>query len=101
GLSPIGSSQTSPYAVNWNLSAVGQYNVIAVATDDSGASATSIPIGVTVNDPPPPPPPTTDPTKAPLVQATTMAHQGAFRVQGGLPLLVNPNLNPFQRDRAE
>jgi len=101
GLSPIGSSQTSPYAVNWNVSAVGQYNVIAVATDDSGASATSIPIGVTVNDPPPPPPPTTDPTKAPLVQATTMVYQGAFRVQGGLPLLVNPNLNPFQRDRAE
>ena len=95
GPAPVGTSQIAPYSVSWSAPAVGQYSFIAIATDNSGAIATSAPIGVTVNDPPPPPPPpTADPTTAPLVQPANLTYAGSFRVPDGL--LAGPNLTPFQ-----
>ena len=44
----IGSATTSPYTANWASVPAGYYNVTAVATDSTGATATSAPILVNV-----------------------------------------------------
>jgi len=53
GTSLIGTDTTSPYALSWANVPAGTYRVTAVATDNSGATATSSAIAVTVVTPPP------------------------------------------------
>ncbi|PRY02619.1 glycoside hydrolase family 48 protein [Allonocardiopsis opalescens] len=48
----LGSDTTAPYTYNWQNAAVGQYSVTAVAFDDSGESAASLPIAIEVLDGP-------------------------------------------------
>ncbi|HXT39730.1 MAG TPA: Ig-like domain-containing protein, partial [Candidatus Angelobacter sp.] len=50
----LGESANSPYSVVWNTVVDGQYTLTAVATDNDGATATSAPIVITVNDTNPP-----------------------------------------------
>ena len=47
--SPIGTSVTNPFSVVWSSVAAGSYTLTAVATDNLGATATSAPVMVTVN----------------------------------------------------
>jgi hypothetical protein len=48
--SPIGTSTMSPsYSVSWGPVAAGSYSLTAVATDTTNATATSAPVGITVN----------------------------------------------------
>jgi len=41
-----------PYTFTWNGVAPGNYSLTAVATDNGGASTTSSPVNITVNEPP-------------------------------------------------
>ena len=53
--SNLGSAVTvSPYSINWNTNAAsnGSHTLTAIATANGGATATSSPISVTVNNPP-------------------------------------------------
>jgi hypothetical protein len=52
GTNRIGQVTTPPYRVAWTNPAPGAYQLIAVATDDFGASAVSAPVAVTVNGSP-------------------------------------------------
>jgi RHS repeat-associated protein len=52
GTTPIGTSTTSPYTINWNNVAGGSYSLTARATDNLGATTTSAPVNITVNAPP-------------------------------------------------
>src|SRR5712691_2446567 len=45
----IGSSTTAPYTASWSNVPVGTYSITAKATDNSGSTATSAPVSVTVN----------------------------------------------------
>jgi hypothetical protein len=45
---PIGTDTTSPYSATWSGVAAGSYTLTAVATDNQGATTTSIPVHVTV-----------------------------------------------------
>ena len=78
----IGSDHTSPYAVNWTPSVSGTHTLTARATDDSGATAVSSPVGVTVTASPPPPPPNQRPSVALTSPAdgTTIVLGGAVTV---------------------
>jgi regulation of enolase protein 1 (concanavalin A-like superfamily) len=49
GATLLGSDVTAPYSVTWNNVAAGSYTVTAVATDDSGAAATSAAVSITVS----------------------------------------------------
>jgi len=46
---PIGVDTASPYGITWSLVAAGSYTLTAVATDDKKATATSLPVLITVN----------------------------------------------------
>jgi regulation of enolase protein 1 (concanavalin A-like superfamily) len=48
----IASDTSSPYSVTWTNAAAGSYALTAVATDEDGASTTSIGRTITVNQPP-------------------------------------------------
>jgi hypothetical protein len=81
GTTLIGSSKTAPYAGTWSNVTAGTYSLTAVATDSGGAATRSTAVSVTVN----PgtfvlPPGGTEP----LVQASNLVYQGAFRVPAGL-----------------
>jgi hypothetical protein len=81
GATLIGSSRTAPYAGTWSNVTAGTYSLTAVATDNSGAAARSTAVSVTVN------PGTSVPAPGgsePLVQASNLVYQGAFRVPAGL-----------------
>jgi len=56
GSTPIGSATTNPYSVTWSPAAPGTYSLVAVATDDTGATTSSTAISVKVeaaaNNPP-------------------------------------------------
>ena len=39
---------TSPYSLSWSNSAPGTYTLTAVATDNQGATTTSLPVSITV-----------------------------------------------------
>ena len=72
----------------WSNVQAGTYSVKAVVTDTTGATATSAPASVTVSSSGtvgrrPLPTPTGDPTTWPLVQASNLVYQGAFRLPGG------------------
>ncbi|MBI4027689.1 MAG: HYR domain-containing protein, partial [Verrucomicrobia bacterium] len=47
----IGEDLTAPYSFIWNDAALGAHNIQAVATDNSGASAVSAPVRVSVSEP--------------------------------------------------
>src|SRR5262249_38725531 len=47
--SPIGTATASPYSISWSNVAAGSYTLTAVATDTTGATATSPPVGINVN----------------------------------------------------
>jgi len=50
GTTLIGSSNTSPsYTFTWTNVAIGSYTLTAKATDNSGSTATSAPVSITVN----------------------------------------------------
>ncbi|HEX8000312.1 MAG TPA: DNRLRE domain-containing protein [Pyrinomonadaceae bacterium] len=49
GTDLIGTSTASPYQTTWSNVAAGSYNLVAVATDNSGATTTSGVANVTVN----------------------------------------------------
>jgi Glycosyl hydrolase family 48/Cellulose binding domain/Bacterial Ig domain len=48
GTALIGTATTSPYSFSWQNVAAGDYNVTAVATDSTGATGTSPPLGIHV-----------------------------------------------------
>lgn len=48
GANPIGQVATSPYTFNWQNVTAGTHNLTAVATDSTGATGTSPPIGISV-----------------------------------------------------
>ncbi len=48
GATLVGTATAAPYAVTWSNVAAGTYNVYAVATDNAGATATSLTAAVTV-----------------------------------------------------
>ncbi len=50
GSTLVGSSSSAPYSVTWPAVPVGTYTITAVATDAAGASTTSPPVTITVND---------------------------------------------------
>ena len=49
GTSLLGAATSSPYTYTWANVSKGVYNLTAVATDNTGASTTSLPVMVTVN----------------------------------------------------
>jgi regulation of enolase protein 1 (concanavalin A-like superfamily) len=49
GSTPIGTATSAPYSVTWSPGSAGTYSLSAVAVDDSGATTTSAPAGVSVN----------------------------------------------------
>lgn len=51
GTSLLGTSETSPYTYTWTGVAAGSYSLTAKATDNSGLSASSIPVNIIVNVP--------------------------------------------------
>jgi len=51
---PIGTDNTAPYGAVWSGVAAGTYSLTASATDNRGATTSSIAVHVTVNPPPPP-----------------------------------------------
>ena len=50
GTAQLGTSTTSPYTFTWNNVTAGSYTIIAVATDNGGASTTSASVSFTVKD---------------------------------------------------
>jgi hypothetical protein len=54
---PIGTATSEPFSIAWTDVPAGSYALTARATDDAGATATSAPVGITVNDAPPNSPP--------------------------------------------
>ncbi len=48
GNSSLGIDTTSPYSINWDNAAVGEYTITAVATDNDGVSTTSSAINVSI-----------------------------------------------------
>jgi hypothetical protein len=46
----VGSDLASPYTLGWTNSGAGSYTLTAIATDDSGATAVSAPVNITVAD---------------------------------------------------
>ncbi|MFN2511841.1 MAG: FG-GAP-like repeat-containing protein [Pyrinomonadaceae bacterium] len=52
GDAKLGEDTTAPYSFAWNGVAGGNYSLTAVATDNTGASTTSNPVNITVNQPP-------------------------------------------------
>jgi len=44
----IGSSTKAPYSFSWSTLQLGNYNLTAVTTDNQGATATSVPVPITV-----------------------------------------------------
>jgi subtilisin family serine protease len=53
GASLIGTDLTPPYTLSWTNVPGGSYRLTAVASDNGGVSATSIPVNITVVTPPP------------------------------------------------
>jgi subtilisin family serine protease len=52
GASLIGTDVTAPYTLSWSNVPAGSYRLTAIATDNGGAIATSMPIDITVVTPP-------------------------------------------------
>jgi hypothetical protein len=52
GTTLIGTAASAPYTYSWTAVPAGSYSLTARATDNLGASATSNPVNVTVNQPP-------------------------------------------------
>jgi hypothetical protein len=48
GASKLGEDTTSPYSLTWSNVAVGSYSLVAKATDNSGATATSATVSISV-----------------------------------------------------
>lgn len=48
GATLIGSDNTAPYSVTWNVSQTGTYSITAVATDNEGATKTSTAVSVRI-----------------------------------------------------
>lgn len=49
GAVPIGECTSLPYTITWDGVPAGNYSLVAVATDDSGATTVSAPVAVSVN----------------------------------------------------
>src|SRR5262249_59970272 len=52
GATLIGTDTTSPYSISWTPAAGGSYTLTAVASDNLGATTTSAPVTITVNNAP-------------------------------------------------
>jgi hypothetical protein len=48
GTNWLGSAETAPFAVSWPKAGLGQYAIMAVATDNDGATTISSPVQITV-----------------------------------------------------
>ncbi|HWF83876.1 MAG TPA: Ig-like domain-containing protein, partial [Vicinamibacterales bacterium] len=86
GSTLIATATSATASATWSNVQAGTYSVKAVVTDTTGATATSAPASVTVSSSgtvSPLPTPTGDPTTWPLVQASNLVYQGAFRLPGG------------------
>lgn len=49
GSTKIGEDLTGPYSISWNNAPAGTFNITVRATDNSGATATSSPVSITIN----------------------------------------------------
>jgi hypothetical protein len=49
GTSLIGTATSAPYSINWSNVAIGSYTLTAKATDDAGATTTSLGVIIAVN----------------------------------------------------
>lgn len=77
GSTLVGSTTRAPYAGTWSNVTAGSYSMTAVATDNSGAVTRSAAVNLTVNGGTFVLPPG---GTEPLVQASNLVYQGAFRV---------------------
>jgi Bacterial Ig domain len=50
GTTRLGGDTTAPYSIQWNVGAAGAYTITARATDNAGATGTSGPVAVTVDE---------------------------------------------------
>jgi hypothetical protein len=101
GASLIATSSSATASVMWSNVQAGTYSVSAVATDLTGATASSAPVFLTVDSSGGAALPTAtgDPTTWPLVQSSNLVYQGAFRLPsssnngafdfGGAPMAFN------------
>jgi serine protease len=80
GSTLIGSDTSAPYSVAWSNVAAGSYSLTAKATDDKGASKTSIAIGVTVN---------AAANVAPTVSLTGPANGASYTAPASITLSAN------------
>ncbi|MGI4886580.1 MAG: Ig-like domain-containing protein [Janthinobacterium lividum] len=74
GTTKLGEDTATPYQLNWTPSAAGTYSLTAVATDNAGASTTSVAIVVAVVAP-----------SAPVSAGTNLVANPGFEA-GGLPV---------------
>ena len=51
GTNFLGTATTSPFSFNWNSVPAGTYSLTAIATDNLGATTTSMPVSLTINPP--------------------------------------------------
>jgi hypothetical protein len=76
----LGRAMSSPYAMSWSGMSAGTYSIVAVATDDRGASTTSSIVHVTI-----------DPNSAPSVALTSPANGTSFSWPATIPLAATAN----------
>ena len=82
GATLITTDPSSPYSFTWTGVAAGTYTFTAVATDNGGATKTSAPITVTVNDPG---------NISPTVNLTSPANNATFTAPASVWLAANAN----------
>jgi hypothetical protein len=82
----IGKATKSPFQVTWTPTAVGTFDLTAVAIDNGGAKATSAVVSVTVD-----PPATTGTTQTTVAHAVYRGDYGSISENGRFALAVNRN----------
>ncbi|MEH0165831.1 Ig-like domain-containing protein [Roseateles microcysteis] len=80
GATKVGESTTAPYAITWSNVPAGTYSITAKATDNTGVSATSTAVGITVNAPA---------NVAPSVSLTGPAGGSVFTAPASIMLTAN------------
>ncbi|WP_234733805.1 Ig-like domain-containing protein [Tellurirhabdus bombi] len=82
GNTKLGEDLTAPYQFSWTSVGVGSYSLKAIATDNSGATATSALVNITVNAPAPV-------NQAPTVSLTSPTNSATFTAPATVNLAAN------------
>ena len=91
GTTLIGTATVSPYTINWNNVAAGNYSLTARAVDNLGAATTSSPVSVTVNAPNAPP----------TVSLTSPANGASLTAPGNITIAANASDGDGSINRVE